>query len=267
MAAWGWYTTPHNNGNFIPTWRQDFGRPMWTTSGKYLTHNPGDVVIPNPDLKPEFAYNAEIGYVGRMGDFTFDGAGYYSVIDNAIARASTTFNGEDSIDYDGTLSRVLSQQNISSVKVGGIQVGFNWQVSQNWLITSNLNFQKGKETYSDSTETYSPTHVAPLFGSTHIQFTLETIKIDLYSNYNGTIQYYNLALSERADQHLYAKDENGYPYAPSWWTLNLKTSFTAAKYLTIDAGVENILDKRYRPYSSGITAPGRNVIIALRVKI
>jgi hemoglobin/transferrin/lactoferrin receptor protein len=263
----GMVYNPTQQWKFYTNLATGFRAPNVDDIGKVFDSQPGDVVIPNPDLKPEFAYNAEIGYVGRMGDFTFDGAGYYSVIDNAIARASTTFNGEDSIDYDGTLSRVLSQQNISSVKVGGIQVGFNWQVSQNWLITSNLNFQKGKETYSDSTETYSPTHVAPLFGSTHIQFTLETIKIDLYSNYNGTIQYYNLALSERADQHLYAKDENGYPYAPSWWTLNLKTSFTAAKYLTIDAGVENILDKRYRPYSSGITAPGRNVIIALRVKI
>ncbi len=199
--------------------------------------------------------------------FTFDFAGYYSIIDNAIARAATTFNGEDSIDYDGTLSRVLSQQNISSVKVGGVQMGINWQLSRNWLVTSNLNIQKGKESYPDSTETYSPTHVAPLFGSTHVFFTTENIKIDLYANYNGEINYNNLALSERADSHLYAKDGNGNPYAPSWWTLNLKTSFSASKYLIVDAGVENILDKRYRPYSSGITAPERNVIVALRIKI
>jgi len=66
---------------------------------------------------------------------------------------------------------------------------------------------------------------------------------------------------------LYAKDENGNPYSPAWWTLNFKTSYTVAKYLTIDAGIENIFDKRYRPYSSGISAPGRNFIISLRAKI
>jgi hemoglobin/transferrin/lactoferrin receptor protein len=76
-----------------------------------------------------------------------------------------------------------------------------------------------------------------------------------------------LALSERADSHLYAKDGNGNPYAPSWFTLNLKTSFRATEYLSVEAGVENFLDKRYRPYSSGITAAGRNVIFALRIKI
>ena len=96
---------------------------------------------------------------------------------------------------------------------------------------------------------------------------MENIKLDLYANYNGEIGYDNLALSERADSHLYSKDGNGNPHAPSWWTLNFKTSFSASKYLVVDAGVENILDRRYRPYSSGITAPGRNVIVAIRIKI
>lgn len=266
-GSMGMVYNPISRWKFYTNLATGFRAPNVDDIGKVFDSQPGDVVVPNPDLKPEFAYNAEIGFLGRIDDFTFDFTGYYSVIDNAIARASTKFNGEDSIDYDGRLSRVLSQQNISSVKVGGVQLGIHWHLSTRWLITSNLNFQKGKETYPDSTETYSPTHVAPLFGSTHILFTSQGIKIDLYSHYNGKIRYDNLALSERADSHLYAKDGNENPYAPSWWTLNLKTSFTAVKYLTIDAGVENILDKRYRPYSSGISAPGRNVIIALRLKI
>jgi hemoglobin/transferrin/lactoferrin receptor protein len=33
------------------------------------------------------------------------------------------------------------------------------------------------------------------------------------------------------------------------------------------AGLENMLDKRYRPYSSGISAPGRNFVISLHAKI
>ncbi len=258
---------PSTNWKLYTNLGTGFRAPNVDDIGKVFDSQPGDVVVPNPDLEPEYAYNAEIGLVGILGDFTIDFASYFTVIDNAIARAPYTFNGEDSIDYDGTLSRVLAQQNISSVKVGGFQVGLNWQVSRNWLLTSNLNIQKGKETYPDSADTYSPTHVAPMFGATHVLFSADNIKIDLYANYNGEISYDNLALSERADSHLYAKDSNGNPYSPSWVTLNLKTSFTAAKYLIVDAGIENILDKRYRPYSSGITAPGRNVIVALRIKI
>lgn len=258
---------PTTNWKFYTNLATGFRAPNVDDIGKVFDSQPGDVVVPNPDLEPEYAYNAEVGFVGVIGRFAVDMAGYYSVIDNAIARAPSTFNGEDSIDYDGTLSRVLSQQNISSVKVGGLQLGVNWQLSRNWLITSNLNVQKGKETYPDVTETYSPTHVAPLFGATHVLFSVDNIKIDLYANYNGEINYDNLALSERADSHLYARDGDGNPYAPSWATLNLKTSFNAAKYITVNAGIENMFDKRYRPYSSGITAPGRNFVFALRVKI
>ena len=88
-----------------------------------------------------------------------------------------------------------------------------------------------------------------------------------YVTYNGAIRAENLALTERADSHLYAKDADGRPYAPSWTTWNFKGSYTPVKYLTVDIGLENIFDIRYRPYSSGITAPGRNVIISLRARI
>ena len=263
----GFIYTPTDDWKVYTNLATGFRAPNVDDIGKVFDSQPGDVVVPNPDLKPEYAYNAEVGFAGGAKNFTVDFAAYYSVIDNAIARAASTFNGEDSIVYDGVYSRVLSQQNISTVKVGGVQVGITWQPVKYFQVTSNLNWQKGKETYPDSTKTYSPTHVAPLFGSTHVIFSMNSIKIDLYSNYNGEITFDKLALTERADKHLYAKDGSGNPYAPTWWTLNLKTSFHAAGYLTVDAGIENILDKRYRPYSSGITSPGRNVIIALRVKI
>ena len=63
---------------------------------------------------------------------------------------------------------------------------------------------------------------------------------------------------------MYALNKIGQPYSPAWWTLNLKGSFQINQYLTLNAGVDNILDVRYRPYSSGIVAPGRDFMVALR---
>ena len=62
-----------------------------------------------------------------------------------------------------------------------------------------------------------------------------------------------------------ATDKNGNPYSPAWWTLNLMISYNLKNWATINFGLENILDNRYRPYSSGIVAPGRNLITGLRV--
>jgi hemoglobin/transferrin/lactoferrin receptor protein len=73
--------------------------------------------------------------------------------------------------------------------------------------------------------------------------------------------------SETDKPYMYAKDENGNPWSPGWITFNLKLSYDILKWAVVNAGIENILDNRYRPYSSGIVAPGRNLVISLRVII
>ncbi|MBX2895211.1 MAG: TonB-dependent receptor [Cyclobacteriaceae bacterium] len=244
-----------------------FRAPNVDDIGKVFDSQPGTVVVPNPTLKPETAYNTEIGFTGKIGGLTLDASAFYTLLDNAIVRGPFTFNGQTQIDYDGTLSDVLALQNISELTVRGVQLGLRWDFNENFQLASNLNLQKGKEKNVETGENVSPTHVAPSFGSTRFSFTNKKIRLMLYANYNGEIEFKDLALSERADSHLYAKDADGNPYAPAWATLNFKSSFEVAKLVTIDAGIENILDKRYRPYSSGITAPGRNFIFALRVKV
>ncbi len=246
-----------------------FRAPNIDDIGKVFDSEPGNVVVPNPDLQPEYGYNAELGTAFKIGsNFDFDFSVYYSYLDNAIARDVAAFNGLDSMIYDGELSRVLSLQNISSMNVYGVQAQLEWSLTKQFQFTTAYNYQKGNEKDSETGRDYSPTHVAPNFGSTHLIYAWkQKFKVDAYANYNGEISYDNLALSERGDAQLYAKDRNGNPYSPSWWTINLKLSYSFKKYIVLDGGVENIFDKRYRPYSSGITAPGRNFMLTLRVSI
>jgi hemoglobin/transferrin/lactoferrin receptor protein len=76
-----------------------------------------------------------------------------------------------------------------------------------------------------------------------------------------------MAPSEQEKNHMYATDSNGNPYSPAWWTLNVKGLYRVKNFGTLNFGIENILDVRYRPYSSGIVAPGRNFIVGLRVNL
>jgi len=244
-----------------------FRAPNIDDIGKVFDSQPGNVVVPNPQLKPELAYNIEVGAAANLGPIKFDAGIYYTTIDNAIARAPYKFNGQDSIDFDGALSRVLAQQNINALYVYGVQLGLDWTIMPEMRFTSSINYQKGKERDFITGLDSPPTHVAPTFGATHVIYKKGKFSADLYANYNGEIAYNDLSFSERFDNHLYAKDEDGNPYAPRWWTINLKASFMPLKYLTVFAGIENLSDKRYRPYSSGISAPGRNFILSLRATI
>jgi hemoglobin/transferrin/lactoferrin receptor protein len=243
-----------------------FRAPNIDDSGKVFDSEPGTVVVPNPDLEAETAYNAEVGITGFIfNHLRIDFAAYYTVMENAIARANATFRGQDSIDYDGVRSRVLSLQNVNAITIAGIQAGMEFQLNNGFSVRSNANYQTGKEK-SPGGGDLPPAHVAPFFGSTHFIYDGGRFKTDVYADYNGSVRYAKLAASERADHHLYAKDNDGKPYAPAWWTLNIKCSAPLGELFILDAGVENILDKRYRPYSSGISAPGRNFLICLRVK-
>ena len=57
--------------------------------------------------------------------------------------------------------------------------------------------------------------------------------------------------------------KRGNPYSPSWYTLNLRTRYQINKSTQLSASLENITDQRYRTYSSGLAASGRNLIVAL----
>ncbi len=260
--------TPTQNWKVYANFSTGFRAPNVDDIGKVFDSQPGSVVVPNPNLKPELAYNTELGLAARLSEkFSFDAGLYYTWLDNAIARGPFSFNGLDSIDYDGTLSRVLALQNISELYVYGFQAGITWKPLPELTLTSSINLQNGKEKNLEAGIDARPTHVAPNFGTTQLIYQKNRLMINLYSQYNGEISAARLPLSEQADAHLYARDENGNPYASAWWMLNLKTAYRFSEKFTINAGVENMFDKRYRPYSSGISAPGRNFIIALRASI
>lgn len=241
-----------------------FRAPNIDDIGKIFDSEPGSVIVPNPDLEPEYAYNFELGIRKVFGDrLKLELAGYHTILDNAMARRDFTLNGRDSVMYDGTLSRVQAIQNVASATVQGLQASMDLQISSALNLTSHINFQEGEEENEDG-EKVPVRHVAPTFGSTHLTWEPGRLTLDLYADYNGEIPYSDLAPSERGKPHLYASDENGNPHSPSWHTFNLKASYRWEDNVTFHFGVENITGQRYRPYSSGIAAAGRNVIFGIR---
>jgi hemoglobin/transferrin/lactoferrin receptor protein len=55
---------------------------------------------------------------------------------------------------------------------------------------------------------------------------------------------------------------------PSWYTLNAKLQYnkvTREALVSLQVGLENIMDIHYRLFASGISAPGRNAYVALRL--
>lgn len=260
----GFVYNPTERWSLVANFSTGFRAPNVDDLGKVFDSEPGTVVVPNPELKPEYAYNAELGVAKVFGEaLKIDLTGYYTYLLNAMVRRDFTLNGLDSIMYDGEMSKVQALQNASFATVYGIQAGVEIKLPAGFGISSQFNYQKGEEELDDGSK--SPLrHAAPWFGITHLTLKVQKLELDLYGTYNGEVSYANLPEEERGKDYMYAKDADGNPYSPAWYTLNIKALYQLTANFSISAGVENLTDQLYRPYSSGIAAPGRNFIIALR---
>ncbi|WP_018127076.1 TonB-dependent receptor [Balneola vulgaris] len=237
--------------------------PNIDDAAKVFDSEPGSVVVPNSNLKPEYAYNADIGFVKVINEaLKIDLTGYYTILSDALIRRDFTINGQDSIMYDGQNSKVQAIQNAAYARVYGIQAGIRLELPSGFSLSSKLNIQKGEEEQEDGS--YAPLrHAAPTFGSTHLTYTMSGLEVDLFAEYNGEIKHEDLAPSEQSKDYIYASNTRGLPYSPSWYTLNLNSVYQLSDSFMVSTGIDNITDQRYKPYSSGIAAPGRNFFLAL----
>lgn len=238
-----------------------FRAPNIDDIGKVFDSEPGSVVIPNNELEAEYAYGGELGLkLNFENKVILDLATYYTFLDNALIRRNSELNGESEIIYDGELSTIQSVQNASKAWIYGFEAGIDIYLSESLKLRSQYNIIGGTE---DKNGVEVPVrHVAPNFGRTNLIWSKNSLLLDAFLTYNNELSFNQLAPSELSKAYLYAKDSNGNPYSPSWYTLNLRSQYSFTDKLSITLSLENITDQRYRPYSSGIAAPGRNLIIA-----
>ena len=252
-----------DNGQLSINGSTGYRAPNLDDAGKVFDSEPGSVVVPNPSLRPERAYNIDLGITRDILDLIHvELTAFHTLLDNAMVRRNFTFDGQDSILYRDEMSRVLAIVNAGSATVSGGHMSLQVSPHRYIKIKSNISLTRGEDQ-----DGVPLRHVSPLFGSAHIIFENKKFKADLYGIYNGEIPYDKMPPSETGKSYLYAADSEGNPYCPEWYTINLMTSYQIANFGILNAGVENILDHRYRPYSSGIVSPGRNFIVSLRIKI
>ena len=240
-----------------------FRSPNIDDVAKVFDSEPGNVIVPNPGLKPEYAQNIEMQIIRSYSSKArVELAAFYTRLKDAMVRREYTVSGKDSMIYDGSLSRVEALVNAESAVIYGGSFAFEYLFTNQLRTKNQVSVINGED--SDG---YPLRHVPPTFGSSHLIFENQNWFINFYIDYSGSFDYEELAPSEQDKAYIYAVNEQGKPHSPGWWTLNLKSSMKIKRNYRIGAGVENILDKRYRPYSSGIVAPGINVIVSLQVSL
>ncbi len=240
-----------------------FKSPNIDDIAKVFDSNPGFVTVPNPNLKPEYAYNAEIN-----GEYLFSNSIklntslFFTYLDNALTTAETTLNGSDSLLYDNQLSRVQTLQNQDFASVYGLQVSLLFEINQTLKLESTYTLLQ-----SNASDGEPIRHITPNFGGSSLIYTMKKGQLVAYAQYNQEFSNAQFTINEREDKHLYTRDKQGLPYSPAWAIFNVRFVYPITSNIAANVALENVMDKRYRPYGSGITAPGRNIIFSIQAQL
>lgn len=224
---------------------------------KVFDSRPGTLVVPNPNIKPEYTYNGELSVNQWIGNrLRLEGTYFCTRFENAIVVDAFTFNGQSQLTYLGQSAKVLAAKNTRRATIQGWNVAMLVKLTNKLTLTSTLNGTQGR--IRDRTNTPLD-HIPPTFGRTALLYQSRRIQAEVWAMYNGwkRIANYN---PEGEDNAQYATPDG----MPAWTTLNARISGKVSKYLTLQAALENVMDQNYRYFASGISAPGRNLVLTVR---
>lgn len=230
----------------------DLGKVFDTSAGEAL-------IVPNPDVKPEKTLNFDFSVSKQFGEkVRWENTGYYTSFYDAIVMDAFTFNGQSTVDYDGQPTPVLANQNKGKAYITGFSSVLHAEITPGFSADASYNYTKGRVTSGD--EETPLDHIPPAFGRVNFQYAKKKWTAGAFVNFSAW---------KRIDDYLLNSEDNeAYATAkgmPSWYTVNFRAGYEFNKYISLQAGVDNLMDLQYRTFGSGINSPGRNIFATFRV--
>jgi hemoglobin/transferrin/lactoferrin receptor protein len=280
-----------------------FRSPNIDDYSQYRPRN-GYINIPNPDLGPERSYNVELHLGQNIGDPTdalrlnIGVTGFYTYVKDIMTRRAFKLpDGTNIVTVDGVDFETRANVNANKGIIKGLSGELQARLGDKWSLESTMTLTRGDVSFTlkDSQgnivfDGLQPIdHIPPANGFTNLTYQAGRFKASAVARYQlaKTIDRYGVSdLSLGPNGELVigrggTEDNLEYAYTHvdpqtgktvqdgtlAWTTYNLYTSFDISKIFTIHAAVENITDLNYRPFSSGVSAAGRNYIVSLRVNL
>ncbi len=242
-----------------------FRAPNIDDVGKVFDSEPGRVVVPTDQLRPEYAWNAELGIARVFGSrVRVDVSVFRTWLQDALVRRNFSLNGLDSIEYAGEMSQIQAIQNAARANVYGFLAAVELKLPAGFEALARWNYQNGEEELDDGS--VAPLrHAAPWFSTAELRWSGNKLRLALIGHYHSGVRFEDMPPYELSEPYLYALDENGNPYTPSWYRLDFRALYQISDMLRLSAGIENITDQRYQTFSSGIAAAGFSAIVGLRL--
>lgn len=251
-----------------------FRSPNIDDVGKIREKN-GFVSVPNVDLKPEYAYNAELGlaryFVNR--EYRIGLNTYYTLLDDYIMRAIYDISGAPvdpsnppTIIYDGEEVITYANVNKGTAYIYGLTLDARGRFARYYSAAGSLTYTKGRS-YDEGTPLSS---IPPVFGNASLGFEKNRVSLGVNFDFNGAknAEDYNLieGIDNIEQSPIDPSSEESrliFVGTPNWYILNANGGFAINQHVQFQVMVNNILDQHYKEFASAISAPGRNYIATM----
>lgn len=269
-ATAGYVYKPNKNWQINSVVSSGFRSPNIDDIGR-VREKAGNVTIPNIAVTPEFAYSAEFSILKFFNDKKFRlGANvYYTLLDNYIQR-DFVYNADGSIkqvEFDGEFGNAVSNQNKGTAYIAGTTVNYLGKISNAWKTSGFITYTKGR-TY-DTEEPMSS--IPPLFGQFEVNYRADKIELGAALRFNAKKDIKDFNITEGIDNHDLTpivnanatEDEDIYFGTPSWFTVGFNGRYVVNPNFSLQARLDNLLDKHYIEFASGVASPGRNLSLSV----
>ena len=252
-----------------------FRNPNIDDIGK-IRENNGLLVVPNTFLKPEYAYNLDLGIDFRsLNNRNYISLrGFSTIISRHIGRdeyivfSDITTPDLSTVIYNGEEVTTISNKNLGNRFIHGFSIdGFS-------QINNNLKFDYGiTYTEGDNNQTYGPLpSISPLFGSIALSYSKRGVNIKAVYKFSEAKSpgEYSFGGEDGLDETPFTINSEGllsYLGTPKWSDLSIYGSKNISSNVTLRIGLTNVFDTHYRTFASGISAPGRSFQLGLNLKL
>lgn len=264
---------------------QGFRAPNIDDFAKFRENN-GFIQVPNLNLQPERSQTLEAAYRlggkprGRSNKFTAELTAYHTWLRNAIIRSDGALpDGSTTFESGGQLLRAQTNVNAESARIYGADLVVRYVMANGWALETDLHYLRGRreqQVFSDQTMTLPQDHIPPPYGSTRLTWSVPKWTVGLRFRYQLDKRVEDYAVSEvivggdglifdrrgtsdNLELTPFLNDESRFAGAYGWWTANLSAEYAPTERWTFRLKADNLLDKHYRTFASGVSAPGIDV--------
>jgi hemoglobin/transferrin/lactoferrin receptor protein len=252
-ASLSWFSEKNDKLSFVLS--KGFRVPNVDDLGKVFDSTPGNLIVPNPNTTPEYTHNFELNYAKNTSKLLLESTIYYTNFFDILTVAPFLLNEKEMIDYQGVESKIMAIQNKGKARIFGASFYGNYRFFKQFQASSTLTYTQGH----NLTEKVPLDHIPPIYGKTSFLYKNKRNQFEvlfLYNSWKKLKEYSNSG----EDNLMYATPDG----MPSWWIMTLRAETQLSKQITFQVGLENVFDKNYRYFASGISAVGRNFSCTLR---